>query len=76
MPGSYRPTCWPLPMVVPGSATQAASTAAVNGSNRIVLSYQRSADINALTCLDDPIDLPATSSHRGITGLVHIVINC
>ena len=38
-----------------GSATQTASSAAaVNGSNRIVLSCPRSADINALTCLDDP----------------------
>jgi hypothetical protein len=52
---AYRPTCWPLPTTVPWSATQAAlSAAAVNGSNRIVLSCPRSADIDALTCLDDP----------------------
>ncbi len=44
-----------LPTIVPGSATLAASSAAdVNGSNRIVLSCPRSADINPLTCLDDP----------------------
>jgi hypothetical protein len=28
---------------------------AVNGSNRIVLRCPRSADINALNCLDDPL---------------------
>jgi hypothetical protein len=50
----YKPTRWPLPTIVPGSATQAASpAAAVNGSNRIVLGCPRSSDISALTCLDD-----------------------
>lgn len=44
-----------LSTIVPESNTQAASfTAAVNGSNHIVLSCPRLADINALTCLDDP----------------------
>ena len=44
-----------LPTIVPGSANEAASSAAaVNGSNRIVLSCPRSTDINTLTCLDDP----------------------
>jgi uncharacterized protein (TIGR02391 family) len=39
---AYRPTCWPLPTIVPGSATQAASSAAaVNGSNHIVLRCSR-----------------------------------
>jgi hypothetical protein len=33
---------------------QPRTTAAANGSNRIALSCPRSADINALTCLDDP----------------------
>ncbi len=41
--------------IVPGSANQAASSAAaVNGSNRIVYSCPRSSNISTLTCLDDP----------------------
>jgi hypothetical protein len=32
---------------------QPRATAAANGSNRIALSCLRSADINAMTCLDD-----------------------
>ena len=52
---AYRPTCSPLPTIVPGSANPGGSSAAaVNGSNRIVLSCPRSANINAVTCLDDP----------------------
>jgi hypothetical protein len=41
-------------MIVPGTATQAASSAAAaNGSNHIVLGCPRSADINVLTCQND-----------------------